>query len=272
VTIVIPLTVAIALFFQAAIGRTVLATVLDGRNQPVVDLETDDFVVRESGQAREVLSARIADYPVLVLIDNSAQAGDELEAIRQAAARFITRIGQRPVAVGTLGGTPTIIASFEEDRAVVLERLGAVRSEPSGRNEIVQGLATGAQAIRTLDVPFSAIVAISASSGAPVGDAPTEWLQQILNSHAIADVIVRRSGAATTTTTDPLRALVEQTRGQLATIYSTASYQIALDHLADQMAGEMMIEYIVPGDAPRKEDVTVGVRLPGLRVKGLGVR
>jgi hypothetical protein len=28
----------------------------------------------------------------------------------------------------------------------------------------------------------------------------------------------------------------------------------------------------VPVGAPPKEDVTVGIRLPGLRVKGLGVR
>ena len=49
-----------------------------------------------------------------------------------------------------------------------------------------------------------------------------------------------------------------------------ASYQAALDRLADRLSSEMMIEYIVPvGSKPR--DVKVGVRVIGARVRGLGV-
>ena len=60
--------------------------------------------------------------------------------------------------------------------------------------------------------------------------------------------------------------------GQFTTIYSRDSYAIALDHLADQMASEMMIDYFVPPDAPPSSDTTVGVRVPGAVVSGLGVR
>ena len=136
---------------------------------------------------------------------------------------------------------------------------------------MIEGIANGARVIRTLDVPFSAIVVISASPAVTVGDASNESLRQILDSHAIVHIVVHRS-ASGVPSNDELRALTEQTRGQLTTIYSAASFQIALDHLADQMAAEMMIDYIVPGNAPPKEDVTVGVRVPGARVKGLGVR
>ena len=62
------LILALFALVQIGIGRTVLATVLDQRNQPVVDLEVDDFVIRESGRTREVLFARIADYPIVVLV------------------------------------------------------------------------------------------------------------------------------------------------------------------------------------------------------------
>jgi len=258
-------------FAQVGVGRTVLATVLNQRNQPVVDLDLDDFVVRETGRPREVLAARVADYPVVVLIDNSAQARGEFEAIRAAAARFITRVGQRPVALGTLGGTPVMVASAEDDRATVLSRLRAIEVEQTGGGQLVQGMAVAARALRALDVPFSAIVVLS-TTPAVVADAPTEWLQQILDSRAIANVIINRAVSNSSPISETeLRTLAEQTHGQLTTIYSAASYQVALDHLADQMAGEMMIDYVA-GEAAPREDVTVGVRQPGLRVRGLGVR
>jgi hypothetical protein len=154
---------------------------------------------------------------------------------------------------------------------VVLERLSAIAAAPGAPSQVTEGMATAARAIRGLDVPFSAIVIIAAGVGEPVNNAPTEWLQQILGSHAIVSAVVNRARSPATST-EELRTLAEETHGQFTAIYSTLSYEIALDHLADQMAGEMMIDYIVPAGAAPKEDVTVGIRLPGLRVKGLGVR
>ena len=70
---------------------------------------------------------------------------------------------------------------------------------------------------------------------------------------------------------DVVRRLSEQTHGVFTPIYSAASYQVALDRLAERLASEMMVEYIVP---PRSAatDIQVGVRIPGARVRGLGVR
>jgi hypothetical protein len=267
----VALSLALAAALQIGASRTVLTVVVDSRDRAVVDVEADDFVIREAGQPRDVLSARVADYPVVVLIDNGPQASADLDVIKRAALRFITRIGQRPVALGTLGDTPAIVASFEDERAVVLGRLNGIRTATGSQADLVRGMAAAAQAVRAVDVPFSAIVVIAAGVGTPVEGAPTAWLQEILASHAIVSGIVNRAHEPTASI-EQFRALAEQTHGQFAAIYSTLSYEIALDHLADQMAGEMMIDYIVPAGAPPKEDVTVGIRLPGLRVKGLGVR
>ena len=67
-----------------------------------------------------------------------------------------------------------------------------------------------------------------------------------------------------------LRALAEQSRGEFTVIYSSASYQAALDRLADRLTSEMLIEYLVPvGSKPH--DVKVGIRIVGAKVRGLGV-
>src|SRR5580693_4443840 len=110
---------------QIGASRTVLATVVDTRGRSIVDIEADDFVIRETGQLRDVLSVRVADYPIVLVLDNGQGAGRDFDAIRQAAGRFIGRVGRRPVTVA-LSDPPRLIATFDDDRAVVVERLGNV--------------------------------------------------------------------------------------------------------------------------------------------------
>src|SRR5690242_3358984 len=114
---------------QPPTGRTVLATVLDDRGRVTVDVDADDFLVREAGEAREVLTAHVADYPVAVLIDVSDAAAPDLTALKAAAARFIERIGERPVAIVTNGPAPRLAVDFDAGRETVLMRLGALQPE-----------------------------------------------------------------------------------------------------------------------------------------------
>ena len=266
------LSLAFSAQLQAVAGRTVLAMVLNSRNQPIVDVETDDFVVRESGQPQEVLSVHIADYPIALLIDNGAAAQGDLEAIKAAAVRFITRIGNRPVAVWTFGGQPAAVASFADEHETLLERVRGITSQSgAGAASTVQAMANAADAIRGLGAPFSSIVVLSARGSGGATRAPTALVAAILDSRATVHVVEHGPPDAVQNGGD-LQALAAQTRGRFTSIYTSASYQVALDRLAEQFASELMIDYIVPGNAPPKEDVTVGVKIPGARVVGMGVR
>src|SRR5207249_3939920 len=101
-------------------ARTALATVEEVRTRrPVVDVGPDDFVVQEGAEAREVLSVRAADYPVVLMIDSGA-AADDLSAIRKASKRFLERLGsERPVAVGIFDGGARMLAGFDADRSAL---------------------------------------------------------------------------------------------------------------------------------------------------------
>jgi hypothetical protein len=70
---------------------------------------------------------------------------------------------------------------------------------------------------------------------------------------------------------EAIRRLSEQTHGQFSFIYSAASYAVALDALATRLARELMVEYIVPPGS-QATDIQIGVRIPGARAHGLGVR
>jgi hypothetical protein len=249
----------------------VLATVVDSRGRPAVDIEADDFVVRETGQLRDVLSVRVADYPLALVLDNGQGAGRDLDAIRRAAVRFIGRVGRRPVAVA-LSDPPGLIATFEDERALVVENLDKAMATSSSEG-LFQAIVTAAHALQETGSPFSAIIVVSA---APVSSVPPEVLTPILESGASVHVIVHRessAGAVETTgrSSEALRALSDETHGQFTTIYAAASYQIALERLADRLAPELLIDYVVPVGSSHGDDVSVGVRIPGSRVEARGV-
>ena len=250
-----------------------LASVADPRGRPLVDIGADDFVIQEAGTPREILSMRPADYPVVVLLDTAADAPDDLAALRKAVARFVERIGQRPIAIGTLADPPLLVATFDTERDVLAARLDGIAPRAKGGNVAMAGAAMAGRLIRDSGGPmFSAIVLISATPGDDGRNTPDEQLAPVVDSGAILHVIANSStdavGAAAAKA--PLRALAEQTHGELTTIYSSASYQSALDRLADRLTTEMMIEYLVP-PGTKPVDVKVGVRVPGARVRGLGV-
>ncbi len=266
---------------QAGASRTALVTVADGRNRPIVDLGPDDFVISEAGQTREILHVRPADYPVIVLVDTGAGARNDFEDIQRAVARFIGRLGQRQVAVGTLGDPPAMISSLDDDRQRVLEGLERLSMNHAANSVALESAARAARAFGQTAAAFSAIVVVSAS-GLDSSRRPADELTgSIIDSGAIVHVVANRRSPESPDTTAAadiqgqlertLRALTNQTHGQFTTIYSAGSYSAALDRLSDRLANELLIEYLVPTGS-KASDIRVGARIPGARVRGLGVR
>jgi hypothetical protein len=258
---------------QTGASRIALASVTDPRNRPLVDVSADDFVIQEAGIAREVLSVRPADYPIVVLLDNGEGAVTDFPLMQKAAAHFIERIGQRPIALGSFGGQPAMLTTFEDDRQTVLARLAALAPRASAGSQLLQGTSIAAQTIRATGTLFSCIVVLSATQTDASNDAPDALIAPVIDSNATLHIVASRPGQTATAgqrLNPTLRALAEQSRGEFTVIYSAASYQAALDRLADRLTSEMMIEYLVPvGSKPT--DVKVGVRIVGARVRGLGV-
>lgn len=248
-------------------SRTVLATVSAG-NRLIVDLDVDDFVIEEAGAAREVFDVHVADYPLVIILDDSRS--DEIATIREAAARFVTRVGDRAVAVGTLSRS-ALLGNFDADRAEVLDDIKSATYEPTPQPVPLQALSSAVRLIQEAGAPFSAIVVISAQAiDTAVVDA-AELLSPIVDSRIPVHVIAQRPAARSAVeSSDLLRDISNLTHGQYTTIYTPASYAIALDRLADRLSTEMMIQFLVPPGAASGE-VKVGVRIPGARVTGLGV-
>jgi len=258
---------------QVGESRTALVTVSDSRNRSIVDLGPDDFVITEGGQPREILDARMADYPVVILIDTGAGARDSFPEIRKAVAQFIARLGQRPIALDTMDDPPVMAATFDDDRKVLAQRLEALTADSSRAMLPLEAAAAAAKTLRDAGSRFSAIVVVSAAAEDADRNPPDEMMAPIIDSGAVVHAVVNRGSAEASLGPDmnAVRRLSEQTHGQFTPIFSPASYQVALSRLADRLASEMVIEYIVPPRSAAR-DIQVGVRIPGARARGLGVR
>ena len=276
--LVLALTASITVAFQPAepqtgASRIALASITDPRNKPLVDVSADDFVIQEGGAAREILSVRPADYPLVVLLDTGVDARADFPSMQKAVVHFIERIGQRPLALGTFGNMPKMLTTFEDDRQTVLARLAGIAADTPAGSMLLQGAALGGETIRATGTLFSSIVIVSATAIDASRNRPDEMIAPVVDSGAILHIIANRPGQTAgggLRSGAPLRALAEQSRGEFTVIYSASSYQAALDRLADRLTTEMMIEYLVPiGSKPN--DVKVGVRIVGARVRGLGV-
>ncbi len=255
-------------------GRTVLAAVVNERGMPVVDLGLDDFVVTEGAEPREVLDVHVADYPLVVVLDDRPTASAGTAAIGAAARRFIQRVGERPIALLRLtdGGHP--LATLDDDQPRVLEALAGLTPAATEAMGALDTIAQAADLLKGTGAPFSAIIVIAAGTVDASALVRGELLPAILSSGAAVHVVQAREAGdepADAATADLLRVVADQSRGQFTTIYSTASYGAALDRLADRLAIELMVQYLAP-EGERTGDVRVGVRRPGARVVGLGVK
>ena len=254
---------------QALSSRILLATVTVG-NRTTVDVDVDDFVVEEGGAAREIVDVHIADYPLVVLVDDTGSS-DEIATIREAAARFVARVGERSIAFGTLRGP--MRASFDDEREKVLAEIRTGTAEVAAPLKPLDVLHEAVRLIRETGSPFSGMVILSARPIDPGELESSDLLTPIIESRIPIYVIAHRSADAGNpqASADVLREVSNLTRGQFTTIYTTASYSIALDRLADRLAVEMMIQFLVPPGSQSGGEVTVGVKVPGARVVGLGM-
>ena len=256
-------------------ARTVLTAVVNGQGRAIVDVSLDDFVVTEGGQPREVLDVHVADYPMAVIVDDRPEASGGIPALRSAARRFVQRVGERPVALFTFTKGIEPLTTLEDDRAAVLERLGTIEAGTSGDASAIDTVARAAALLKSSGASFSAVVIIAAAPVDATQLVRGELLPQIVDSGAAVHVVQGQPPDASVpsdpTAPDLLRLIADQTHGQFTAIFSTVSYTAALDRLADRLAIEMMVQYMVP-PGPKAGDVQVGVRLPGARVVGLGVR
>ena len=195
-TVVLVLAVAAArITAQSGLGsaRTVLAAVVNGQGRPVVDVALDDVVVTEGNAARDVLDVHVADYPLVVVLDDRAGLASSIGAVTAAARRFIQRVGERPVALVRLSNGSHALATLEDERSAVLEKLAELKPGGDVQTDPLETIQLAAALLKATGAPFSAVIVVAAGPVDASALVRGELLPQIIDSGAAVHVVQAQS-------------------------------------------------------------------------------
>src|SRR5258708_31411319 len=136
-----------------------------------------------------MVSVRPADYPIVLLLDTGIDARGDFPMIRKAAAHFIERIGQRPLAIGTLGGVPALVTGLDDERETVMARLAALEPDTNAPSALLEGASLAAQTSRGTGPLFSAIIVLSSAPLDASQRPPAALIASIIDSIALLRVV-----------------------------------------------------------------------------------
>lgn len=132
--------------------RTVYASVVDKKDNPVTGLGASDFIVREDNLSREVLRVSPATEPahIALLIDTSQAIGEQVNDIRAALREFFKQeAGKNEIALIGLGERPTILVDYTRSVEQLEKGLAGIYAHSGSGTYILEGIVTEADRLRT---------------------------------------------------------------------------------------------------------------------------
>jgi VWFA-related protein len=262
--------------------RDVFVTVTNNEGTPVTDLGPQEFVIREDGVRREVLSARQATEPVTIalMVDNSQFTEPYLGDIRRALKAFVDRMGgKHPMALTTVADRPTILLDYTLDKKALLAATERVFPVPNSGSTFLEGLRELSKGLAGREAERAAIVAVTAE-GPELSDRHfSEILPTLRTSGASLEVLVitRPGGPDMSEEGARNRAFLidagpRQTGGGRVDLLTSMSLGPALERLAAQLENQYRVTYARPESLIPPEKIEVSVTRPGLSARGTPVR
>jgi hypothetical protein len=147
---------------QAPTGtRTVFVTATGDRQRPVTDLTAADFVVKEDGQAREVVEAARATTPlnVALLVDDN---GYGLQSIREGVLAFVRRLsGLGEFSITTTSGRNLRQTDYTGSQATLFAVINRLRAREQSAGYMLDVLLDTASDMTRREFQRNVIVAIT---------------------------------------------------------------------------------------------------------------
>jgi len=256
-------------------------TAMDDRNVPVTDLGAADFVVKEDGKPREVLSVRpaTAQLQVVVLVDDNgtgmfrnglAGLAELLQERAELSLRAVT------------GQVQTIVDYTTDPRAWIagISKLGVRPPTPEG-GQLLEGVSEAAKQLKLREAPRPVIIALTVGGEEQSTLQARQVLDQLHASRASLHVVFAESPAVrpnlmAARPADLLEGNLnlgrvigdgpKQSGGRRQDVLATRTVQTAVQAIARGLLAQFEVTYarVQSGGSPQKLEVSV--RRPGLKV------
>ena len=274
------------------LSRFVLASVVDTlTTTPVIGLAADDFVIQEGTTRCEAITARVAQYPIAILVDTSHAARPQFTEMRKAVRQLVGRMSGRDVALYTFGDRAFRVADFTRDTSRLERAVDQLFALPEGESHVLDAIIEAGRDIGRREPAVAMIVVVSAGANDQSNRTPREVFEPVLASRSIVHVVeiraIRASGRlgnvrgrrnftsdraaeAALGLQELLQGLVDRTRGDYDRIFAASGYFASLERLQRRLAAEVVVEYESSGENSQAP-LQIGTRLPGGAVRAIGL-
>jgi VWFA-related protein len=255
--------------------RTLYASVVDSKGEPVSGLGPDDFIVREDNTRREVLRVSRATEPMAlsILVDNSASAEDDIRNIRDGLTKFVAQMREHDMAIIGLADRPTILQDYTRNTQLLTAAIGRLFAQPGSGMQLLEALVEVSRGLGRREEPRANMVTILTDGVEFSNLHYNQVLEPLRGSGAALHALT--IGAFSSTGTEELRNRASvldlgprQTGGQRENLLSSMAVPGALEKLARELSNQYKIVYGRPESLIQPERVTVSVSRPGLTARG----
>jgi VWFA-related protein len=251
--------------------RVIYTSVVDRDGAPVLDLTIKDFIVREDGQAREILRVARDDDPlqIALLVDNSVSMRPRLSLLRKAVTAFIdaTRDDVQ-LALITLAERPTILVGYTTDRAALRKAADSMFAYEAG-NYLLDGIAETSQGLAKRTMWRSAIAVITGLGPELSYRQYTEVLRFFRAGGASLHVVQLGSGIGAQGREIVVNKGTSETGGRFEEVLMPTSLELRSRQMATELSNQYRVTYARPSRLVQPSKTEVSVRRTDLRARGM---
>ena len=251
--------------------RVIYASVVDKNGEPVLDLTLKDFIVREDGQAREVLRVARDNDPlqIALLVDNSVSMRPRLSQLRRAVTAFIdaTRDDVQ-LALITLAERPTILVGYTTDRAA-LRKAAAGMFSYEAANYLLDGISETSQGLIKRTMWRSAIAVITGIGPEMSYRQYTEALRFFRAGGASLHVLQLGMGIGEQGREIVVSKGTSETGGRFEEVLVPTALELKSRQLATELSNQYRVTYARPSRLVPPEKIEVSVKRADLRARGM---
>jgi VWFA-related protein len=262
--------------------RTVYVSVVNKGGSPVTDLSADDFVVKEGGKDRAIVTAAMTAVPLriaLVVDDNGTGI------FRYAVARFVERLqGRAEFGLSTVEGQHLKLLDYTSNVDRLLTALSLLSARPATNDggQLLEGIFETAKDFQKRRAPRPIIVVLTVG-GEEHSTLPAHHvLEELEKSGAALNVIATTSSAlrAMATVSKPSALLdsnlnlsevlgdgPKQSGGTRDEIVASAGVVAGLQQLAEALRNQYAVSFSRPDRPKDTEKLSVAVKRAGLTVR-----
>lgn len=262
---------ASATLFAQADERVVYTSVVDRDGAPVLDLTIKDFIVREDGQAREILRVARDNDPlqIALLVDNSVAMRPRLSLLRKAVTAFIDATREDvQLALITLAERPTILVGYTTDRAALRKAADSMFAYDAA-NYLLDGIAETSQGLSKRTMWRSAIAVITGVGPEMSYRQYTEVLRFFRAGGASLHVVQVGSDLGGRGREIVVSRGTSETGGRFDEVLMPTSLELKSRQLATELSSQYRVTYARPSRLVPPSKTEVSVRRADLRARGM---